>query len=161
MLTRTHFVFAVFVFLMLFNYLSKYFNSLEIMLFFIFLLIGTFLIDVDSKKSRFGKKWYLRPLQWVVSHRGIFHTLFFVLVLAGIIYFFNRSAGFGFLLGGVLHLFLDLLTRQGVMLFWPLSGKRVKLFFLRSGGLIEEIFFVLLLLADLWLFFRVFLIRYI
>ena len=148
MLLRTHLVFSVFLYLMLVEHLSFSF------VFVIFLLLGTMFVDIDHKKSKIGNRWYLRPLQLFLSHRGIVHTLLGGIVLSGLIYFFNRVAGLGFGFGYLSHLFLDMLTIQGVALFRPLSKKKIGLG-LRTGGLIEEIIFVLLLLADVYLFFRV------
>jgi len=146
MLTRTHFIFSIFIFLIIFPYLE--FNKI---IFLIFLLIGTLLPDVDTSRSRIGRKFYFRPLQWFVKHRGIFHSLVFGLIIFGIIYSFNVSAGFGFFTGWILHLFLDCFTKAGVQVFWPIYNKKVGLRILKSGGLFEEILFVLLLLIDIFL----------
>jgi inner membrane protein len=151
MLSRTHLVFALFVFLIIFPYL----NFVNRFVFLVFLLIASVFVDIDCKKSKIGKKWYFRPLQWFVKHRGVFHTLVFGLVIFLIIYLFSYSAGLGFLCGYVLHLFLDLFTKQGIMLFWPLSKVKVKLIRIKSGGLIEEIFFVLFLIFDFVLFLKI------
>ena len=148
MLLRTHLVFSIFLYFLLFDFVSSHF------MFMVFLLFGTMFVDIDSRKSRIGRKWFLRPLQWFFSHRGMFHTLIFGIVLSGLIYFFNKIAGIGFGLGYLSHLFLDMLTVQGVALFRPFVKKKMG-FGIRSGGLIEEIIFVLLLLADVYLFFRV------
>jgi membrane-bound metal-dependent hydrolase YbcI (DUF457 family) len=149
MLLRTHFVIAILAYLLLFPILP------EKIIFLIFFLLATVFVDIDSKKSKIGKHWYLRPLQWVVSHRGIFHTLFFAIILSGVIYYFNQYAGLGFFAGYVLHLALDCLTTRGVKLFWPVFDFKIG-FFVHSGGLIEEILFVLVLLADLFLTYSMF-----
>jgi|APSaa5957512622_1039677.scaffolds.fasta_scaffold09231_4 inner membrane protein len=148
MLLRTHLVFSVFLYFLLIEYLSFSF------VFVAFVLFGTMFVDIDSRKSKFGKFFLFRPLQWFVSHRGAFHTLLGGMVLSGLIYFFNKNAGMGFGFGYLSHLFLDMLTVQGIALFRPLTKKKIG-FGLRTGGLIEEIIFVLLLLADVYLFFRV------
>jgi len=46
-------------------------------------------------------------------------------------------------------LFLDCWTRGGVELFWPLKYK-VK-GFVKSGGVVEDVIFVLVMLGDLFL----------
>lgn len=154
MLLRTHLVIAILVYLLLLPVLP--FALAEKIIFLIFFLLATVFVDIDSKKSKIGKHWYLRPLQWVVSHRGIFHTLFFAVILSGVIYYFNKYAGLGFLAGYVLHLLLDCLTTYGVKLFWPVFNFKIS-FFIRSGGLIEEIIFVLVLLTDIGLSWKIFL----
>jgi len=152
MLLRTHLVFSIFVFLFLFPYLS-----MNKVLFFAFLVFGTLFVDIDSSKSKIGRKWFLRPVQWVVSHRGIFHTIIFGLILSILLYFINSVVGFGFFAGYLLHLFLDCFSKSGVRLFWPFSDLKIGLgkLGLKSGGLIEEIFFVLLLLGDLVLIYKI------
>lgn len=139
-------VFALAVFLLLFRYLE-----MNRFVFLVFLLIGTLLVDIDTRKSKIGGRWWLRPLQWCVSHRGVFHTLVFGLVLSFVIYYFIPVGGMGFALGWFLHLFLDMFTPSGVKLFWPLSRRRISLRLVRSGGWLEDVLFVLLLLVDVGL----------
>ena len=147
MLTRTHLTFSIFIFLILFPYL----DFLNRFVFFGFLLLGTLIVDIDTSKSRVGKAWYLRPLQWFTKHRGMWHSLIFGLFLSVVIYVFSQDAGFGFFVGYVLHLFSDCFTKSGVRMFWPITNRKVRFGLVRSGGLIEEVLFVLLLLGDLWL----------
>ncbi len=143
MLFRTHVVFGVFVFFVL-----SYF--IEMPLFVLaFVLLATVFVDIDVRSSLFGNRWYFRPLQWVVKHRGVFHSLFFGVLLSLILGSVNLWAGFGFFVGYVSHLFLDCWTKSGVGLFWPFRY-RVK-GFVRSGGILETVVFVLLLLGDIGL----------
>lgn len=144
MLSRTHFTAALFIYLILFLLLPEKF------IFGVFLLLATFLVDIDSKTSKLGKFWIFRPLQIFFKHRGIFHSLFTGLILSLLLYFLSINAALGFLLGFYLHLFLDCLTKGGVRLFWPLSNFKVK-GLMKSGSLFEEIIFVLLLLIDVFL----------
>jgi len=146
MLTRTHFVFGVFVGLLLMRFNFGW-------LFFGFLVLGSVFVDIDSRKSRVGKRWWLRPLQWFVKHRGFFHSLVFALLFSLVVAVFNRMAGAGFFVGYVSHLFLDVFTRAGVKVFWPLEWKIKG--FIKSGGLVEEVLFVLLLLVDIFLIARI------
>jgi len=149
MLLRTHLVVAVMIYLFIMNLLR------EKIMFFVFLLIATVFVDIDSKKSKLGKRWYLRPLQWFVSHRGVFHSLLAALVFSFVIFSFNHYAGYGFFVGYLIHLILDCLTDRGCRMFWPISDLKFS-FFVRSGGLIEEIIFVLVFLFDLFLVFKIF-----
>lgn len=144
MLARTHFIVALFVYLICFNFIQ------DKLIFGAFLFLATFLVDIDSRKSKIGNHWFLRPMQWFIPHRGIFHSLFFAFLISYLIYLLNFQAALGFLVGYLLHLVLDCLTKQGVSLFKPFSSKKFK-GFLKSGGIIEEIIFVLLLLADIFL----------
>lgn len=151
MLLRTHLVFSVLIWILAFDYL------VHPWMFLLFLIFATVIIDIDSRKSRAGRKWYFRPLQWFVSHRGMFHTVVFGLVVSVVLFLANQSAGLGFFAGYLSHLLLDLFTPQGIMLFYPFSKKRSG-FGVKSGGLIEEVLFVLLLLGDLWLVGKLFIL---
>lgn len=152
MLFRTHLIFAAFVYLLFFNFLEI--SPLNKIIFGIFLFLSTIFVDIDSSKSKLGSYWIFRPLQLFFSHRGMIHSLFTAVVLSFALFIFNNNAGVGFFIGYVCHLFLDVLTKRGVFLFWPLSKKKIVLIGLRAGGLIEEIFFVLILLVDLYFVFR-------
>ncbi len=144
MLFRTHIVFSLVVYFLISYYVEIPFYVL------IFVLLATVFVDIDVKSSKFGNRWYFRPLQWVVRHRGIFHSLFFAVLISLIIGGINLWVGFGFFVGYLSHLFLDCFTRSGVRLFWPLRFKIKG--FVRSGGIIEEVVFVLFLLGDVfWL----------
>jgi inner membrane protein len=150
MLFRSHVVFGLFLFFVLVNYIesSKW-------LFLFGVLLGSILVDIDSKNSKVGNYFLLRPLQFFIKHRGIIHSLafgFVVMILFGV---FNVDLAFGFMIGFLGHLLLDSLTRQKIMPFWPLFRTKIGFGIIRTGGLIETIFFVLLLLLDIFLFFYV------
>jgi inner membrane protein len=146
MLLRTHLVFSVFIYFLI----IRYFVIGSPLLFFIFLILATSFVDIDSRKSKIGKKWYFRPLQWFVRHRGMVHSLFFAILLSLIIAGVHQWAGIGFFVGYLSHLFMDILTKQGIGIFWPLSNWKIGLW-VRSGGVVEEILFVLLLLGDIFI----------
>ncbi len=155
MLFRTHFVFAVFIGLIFFEFLEISFY--EKIIFGTFLLIATLFVDIDSKQSKLGSYWIFRPIQLFFSHRGMIHSFFIAGVLSLIIYFVNSFAGIGFFVGYICHLFLDFFTKRGIFLFWPIYKKKFCLIGLNSGGLIEEIIFVLLLLCNVFLTIKYFL----
>ena len=155
MLFRTHFVFAIFIFLIFFNFLEM--NIYGKIVFGIFLLIATIFVDIDSSKSKLGSCWIFRPIQLFFSHRGMIHSLAVALILSLLIYFFNSFAGIGFFVGYVCHLFLDFFTKRGIFIFWPIFRKKFCLIGMSSGGIIEEIIFVLLLLCDVFMTIKYFL----
>jgi inner membrane protein len=155
MLFRTHFVFAIFVGLIFFEFLEISFY--EKIIFGIFLLLATLFVDIDSKQSKLGSYWIFRPIQLFFSHRGMIHSFLIAVVLSLVIYFFSSSAGIGFFIGYICHLFLDFFTKRGIFLFWPIYKKKFCLIGLNSGGIIEEVLFVLLLLCDIFLTIKYFL----
>ena len=140
MLFRTHIVFSLVVYFLLSCFILMPFYVL------IFVLLSTVFVDIDIKNSKFGNHWYFRPLQWFTRHRGVLHSLFLGLLLSLIVGLVNLWSGFGFFVGYISHLFLDCFTRSGVALFWPL-GFKIK-GFVKSGGMVEDVIFVLLLLGN-------------
>ena len=119
------------------------------------LLFGVLIVDLDSKKSKVGNYFVFRPLQFFVKHRGFMHSLLFGFLLMVVFSMFSVNVAFGLIVGFLSHLFLDCLTKQGVMLFWPVSTKRIG-FFIKSGGLVEDVLFVFLLLLNIFMVFMVF-----
>jgi len=92
--------------------------------------LGAVFPDFDIVASLFGPEFSLR------YHRGITHSLvcapFFAMVLALFIYRFSSLKRFPFIvlmvaLGIYSHIFFDLLTSYGTMVFAPLSVKRYSL----------------------------------
>jgi len=142
MLFRTHIVFSLAVYFLLSYYIAMPWYVL------IFVLLATAFVDIDIKNSKAGNRWYLRPLQWFTKHRGVLHSLVVGLLLSLVIAAVSQWAGFGFFIGYVSHLFLDCLTKSGVKLFWPFPWKIKG--FVKSGGIIEQIVFVLLLLGNIF-----------
>jgi len=149
MLFRTHIVFSLALYFLLSYYIAMPLYVL------IFVLLATAFVDIDIKNSKAGNHWYLRPFQIFIKHRGLLHSLFIGLLISLIIAAVSQWAGFGFFVGYVSHLFLDCWTKSGVALFWPFPWKIKG--FVKSGGIIEQVVFVLLLLGNLFWAFRSFL----
>ncbi|MFA5061073.1 MAG: metal-dependent hydrolase [Candidatus Pacearchaeota archaeon] len=145
MLFKTHLVFGILVFFIL----NLTFEIPNKIIFLVFVILGALIVDIDIKNSKVGRHWFLRPFQFFTKHRGMVHSLVFGILISLFIAWIGQWAGFGFFAGYFSHLFLDSLTRSGVALFWPLSSKRFG-FGIKSGGILEEIVFVLILLADFW-----------
>ena len=152
MLLRTHLVFATLVYLVFFKYLEISFAHK--IFFGIFLFLATVFVDIDARKSKIGNHWFLRPLQWFISHRGMIHSLLFGFILSIIIFVIDNNSGVGFFIGYILHLVLDSFTSEGICFFWPFSSEKISILKISSGGLIEEIIFVLVLLFDIFYFVR-------
>ncbi|MBU2576986.1 MAG: metal-dependent hydrolase [Nanoarchaeota archaeon] len=142
MLFKTHIVFSLAVYFLLSYFIEMPWYVL------IFVLLATAFVDIDIKNSRAGNRWYLRPFQIFTKHRGMLHSLFIGLLLSLVIASISQWAGVGFFVGYISHLFLDCLTRSGVALFWPFSWKIKG--FVKSGGIMEQVVFVLLLLGDIF-----------
>jgi len=142
MMFRTHIIFSFLISLLIINS----FDIQNKILFIIIILLASALPDIDSYKSKIGKK--IKPISFLInlffSHRGIFHSPFLLILISMLIVITNLEIAAAFFIGCLSHLVLDSLTPEGVMFFYPFSKRRTK-GFIRTGSLFENILFILLL----------------
>ncbi|MBD3247321.1 hypothetical protein GF378_01745 [Candidatus Pacearchaeota archaeon] len=119
-------------------------------LFLLVALLATYIPDIDSKKSRIGNHWYLRPFQWIARHRGFVHSFSFLLLLSLIFVFFIPFLALPFFLGYSSHLIADSFTLRGIRPFFPL--RCVSKGNITTGGVNEFNVFVFFILVDVILF---------
>ncbi len=123
---------------------------------FIFIPLVTILSalpDVDTEKSKFGRKIY--PISWciriVFGHRGFFHSIFPPVILYFVLkYFHLQFLGLAVVIGYVAHLIGDACTSEGVAFLYPFSKKRIS-GFMRTGGFAESFVLVALILVDIYI----------
>lgn len=115
--------------------------------------IGSVLPDIDKKNSFIGRRVKVLSfiLEHTVGHRGPTHAPLFTLGLSallgyGVLYGtegWTQSVLLFFVLGlfaGLLsHLFLDMLTKGGIPVLYPLSSKHYSLLPFKTGGIGEYI----------------------
>lgn len=90
--------------------------------------LGSLLPDIDHSGSKLGRR-----VPWigkVLKHRGITHSLISLVLVTTA----NKWLGLGYLT----HLLLDMLTKQGVQLLYPLKGM-YGLKLISTGGIIEKV----------------------
>jgi len=140
---RTHLVFSFLIGLLIISS----FDIQNKTIFIIILLIASVLPDIDSYKSKIGKK--VKPLSFLINiflgHRGIFHSVFLLILISLLIMLASYEITIAFFVGYLSHLILDSLTPEGVMFFYPFSKKKTK-GFIRTGSLWENIFFFILII---------------
>lgn len=140
----THLVFG----LLLAALLTQLFSYEKPLLAVLLVLLGSLLPDVDEKSSLLGR--HVPLIGFFSRHRTFFHGILFlvacVIVLASVVDFVYVWA---FIAGFVSHLLLDALTPAGVKPFWP-STLKIR-GFVRVGGVLEKVFFVLLVVVFVWL----------
>ncbi len=141
MLFRTHLIFGFLIGL----YLIEILNIEKQILFMVVLLFFSVFPDIDEGSSKVAKK--LKPFSYlarIFGHRGVFHTIYFPIAIFLVLFIFDlRLLGMGVLVGYLLHLILDSITKKGVAFFYPLSRMRVR-GFVKVGSLIETLVFVVL-----------------
>lgn len=148
---KTHLLFALFISFLIYNYFN-----LNPILFILILVFSATLPDIDHAKSWIGRK--LKPLSLIINfifgHRKFIHSLFFVLSISFLIKIFYGNYYIPFLIGYISHLILDILTKNGIYLFYPFKLKIHG--FIKTNGIIEKLFLVFLGLVNI-----VFIINYI
>lgn len=123
------------------------------------ILILSLFPDLDAEHSKLGSK--LPWLQWIVNkffgHRGFFHSLWMVVIITLGPYFllkkFGWNTSYAFLLGVAYlsHLGADSLTVGGVRPFYPFFQKFKFKGFIKTGGFLECIIFILTILFTAYL----------
>ena len=148
MMLRTHLAIGAFIGLLFLPIVNNK------VVFTIVIMICTLLPDIDISKSYIGKHKVLRPIQWFVKHRGLFHS-FTLAVGVALLFAFNFPLlALPFFLGYSGHLIADSLTVEGIRPFWPFAHE-IK-WKVKTGGRIESITFYSFILADLLLILRLF-----
>jgi len=122
------------------------------------ILLSSIFVDIDLSKSKVGSR--TRPISNIVnmifSHRGIIHSAYIPLALFLILYINNyTSVGVAILIGYIGHLLLDGLTKEGVHLFYPFLDFRG---FVRVGGFTEKIIFLGLIVLNIIVIFKFYII---
>ena len=90
-------------------------------------VIGTLLPDADYK----------------LLHRRLLHNLF--------VLFLVLFLSFEVFVGMLSHITLDMLTKMGVGLLWPVSRRMFRVGEFRTGGIFDWVLFVLFLVS--WIYF--------
>jgi len=120
--------------------------------FLLFAVLGALFPDIDHPKSWLGR--YVKPVGWLSTHRGFFHSLLGGVVFTILLFTLADALGWGpllplvFLFGYVSHLLLDGSTKAGIHFLWPTKikfrGHR------KVGSWPEKILQVLLVVFLIW-----------
>lgn len=117
------------------KYLESYdsvYKIILIMVYIYFAYLGSLFPDIDMKGSYISKKFPLlyKNFGKKFRHRSFTHSLISLVLLSHIlemlIYYTHNNIVFlcvscGFIIGYVSHICLDLITKEGVEIFYPLS----------------------------------------
>jgi len=141
---KTHLAFALFIGLLVFNYFE-----INTYWFFILLLFGAGFADIDTPKSKFGRK--IKPLSSIINfvfgHRKLIHSGLFLLVVGYAFYFFFGNYYIPFLIGYLSHLVLDAFSKEGINFIYPFKKLEVR-GFVKTNGFIEKILFFIFIFLD-------------
>ncbi len=141
----THLLAGILVGLVLSSF-SLFFS--EKLLIFSLAVVGSLLPDIDTSSSLGGRR--VKIIGYLFTHRGIFHSLpFFILLSVVFAELFSFLAGIALFCGLFSHFILDSITKEGLYLFF--LHKRVRGPF-RVGASVEKGLRVLLVLLIILVF---------
>ena len=148
MMLRTHLAISIALILLFIPHVNSK------IIFVIIALISTLLPDIDMTHSVMGKYKILRPVQWFVKHRGIFHSFTLAIIISLVFAFYIPVLALPFFLGYSSHLVADSFTIDGIRPFWPLKDELKSR--IRTGSKVESILFYVLCGINVLLFVRLF-----
>lgn len=129
MIFRTHLIFAFLI--------GLFFDTKSL----IFVLFGSLIPDLDYSRSKIGRKIiFSKLLNILFGHRNFFHSLLFGFILSFFVFLIFNKYWVFILIGYLSHLFLDCLTKEGVMLFYPFEFKIKGI--IKTNGIVENILFI-------------------
>ncbi len=139
MLFHTHILLGIVLFLLIEPFLVG-----NYVVFFLLVLLGAVLPDIDSANSKINRWSGIIGIviAFFFKHRGLFHSLFLHVVLffivGSVFSFYYATALF---IGYVAHMIGDGVTLRGVELFYPFSKFKIR-GPVRVGGFFEGVVFI-------------------
>lgn len=113
-------------------YYNFYYRVILLLIYIYFSYFGSLLPDIDMRGSYISKRFPIiyKKIGKRLRHRGLTHSLIFLSILSFLgeilfkwtdnnIVFFCLSSGI--IVGCISHICLDLLTKEGVELFYPIT----------------------------------------
>ncbi len=132
---KTHLAFGLFAGLVSFRFFNM--NWWQTSLFFVIVLVGSLLPDIDKPESKVGRKVGVisKIINLLFGHRGITHSLWLWFGVFFILWISFRTTSWvwvawAYFVGYGSHLISDSLTLMGINWFHPFK-------FFRSHGMIE------------------------
>lgn len=116
---KVHLASGVLISLLIINFLGYNAFTLDNIIIHILILLFSILPDIDIHDSKVGKSFgiFSKFIQTVFGHRGFFHSLWIVFFLYIILLPFGYEIAVYGYLG---HLIVDMITKDGVKLFYPM-----------------------------------------
>lgn len=105
--------------------------------------IGSIAPDIDHPQSKVGRKFLIKPISIFINkvfgHRTITHSLIMSLFMSialvastslfsGLIGFIYTNLIIGFCVGWISHLILDIITIEGIPIYYPFIKKKYNIF---------------------------------
>lgn len=123
-------------------------------------VVGALIPDICHGGSTIGRKFKVlsKIVNTLFGHRSFTHSLLFLVLIAILLTSFveNESIVMGVLVGIISHLILDMATKNGIKLLYPLKFTVRFPVTTRTGGTVEYLVFALLSLLTVYFGYGVF-----
>ena len=140
---KTHVAFGIFISLLIFRVVHIENQALFVIICAFFALLP----DVDHSRSKFGQR--VKPLSFILKHRGLMHSIWIPLILTLVVYPLSFDISLAIFAGYFSHLLTDGFTKRGVKFIWPINWKTKG--HITTGGKLESAFFMMTSLLIVWL----------
>lgn len=123
-------------------------------------IVGALLPDICHAGSKIGRKLPVlsKFINALFGHRTFTHSLLFLVIIAWFLNTFipNDALKAGFLAGMVSHYVLDMATKNGIKLFFPLSMTVRFPLTTKTGSKVENLVFSILALMSFYFGYQAF-----
>jgi len=122
-------------------------------------VIGALLPDICHRGSKIGRTFPLiaKLVTTVFGHRSFTHSLLFLFLIGMLLHTFipYKSISIGILLGMASHVLLDMGTKKGVKLFFPVSISVRLPLTTKTGSKVEKVVFTLLTMLSVFFSYEI------
>lgn len=123
-------------------------------------IVGALIPDICHGGSKIGRKFKVlsKVINTLFGHRSFTHSLLFLVLIAILLTSFidNESIVTGILVGMASHYILDMATKNGIKLLYPLKITVRFPITTRTGGTVEYLVFAVLSLLTVYFGYGVF-----
>lgn len=123
-------------------------------------VVGALIPDICHGGSTIGRKFKVlsKVINTIFGHRSFTHSLLFLVLIAILLTSFvdNESIVMGILVGMASHFILDMATKNGIKLLYPLKITVRFPITTRTGGTVEYLVFAVLSLLTVYFGYGVF-----
>ncbi len=122
-------------------------------------VIGALLPDICHRGSKIGRKFPIvsKIVNSLFGHRSFTHSLLFLFLVGMLLHTLipYESISLGILLGMASHIFLDMGTKKGVKLFFPVSISVRLPLTTKTGSKAEKVVFMLLTMLSVFFSYEI------
>lgn len=123
-------------------------------------VVGALIPDICHGGSKIGRKLPLlsKLMNKIFGHRTFTHSLLFFAIIAFILdkYLMNDALRIGLLAGMASHYLLDMATRNGIQLLYPIKFTIRLPLTTKTGGKVESVVFAVLTLLSFYFGYNAF-----